>query len=187
MGRTSRLLVAIAVVGGLVVVGQAPAQASHSCADASTMTPGQSGTVQGSAGLFEVSDWWRHEARPSPRTIALSAASGEVDLYVHDACGATPICSSERDGADNCVADVFGTIWIEVRFRLTVMTSANYSLTVTVPPATQCSDGIDNDSDGLTDFRSDPNCTGGGDPTEAPLRARWPAALAGTRTRTAAR
>ncbi|PIR83985.1 hypothetical protein COU18_01085 [Candidatus Kaiserbacteria bacterium CG10_big_fil_rev_8_21_14_0_10_51_14] len=38
----------------------------------------------------------------------------------------------------------------------------------TPPPPPQCSDGIDNDGDGLIDFPADPGCTSGDDDTEAP-------------------
>ncbi len=36
------------------------------------------------------------------------------------------------------------------------------------PPAPQCDDGIDNDSDGLIDFPADPGCTNADDDTESP-------------------
>lgn len=44
--------------------------------------------------------------------------------------------------------------------------AATLNLEVVIPP--QCSDGVDNDSDGLIDFPNDPGCTSAADDSESP-------------------
>jgi hypothetical protein len=173
MNSKFQALVGAALVCAGLTVGIPPAYASQTCGTAVDMVPGSTqmgtATVQGTTGTFERSDWWRHTGTPAPRTVTVSG-DNEIDLYVHDNCGnATPICQSAANGPDTCTVTPSGDIFIEVRLRLPA-TFANYTLSVATPPPTQCSDGVDNDADGATDFPADRHCTSLSDPTEAAVQ-----------------
>lgn len=176
LATVQRVLAVLLLACSGAVVGATPALASQTCATAVSMVPGSTemGPVManGTVGTFERSDWWRHTGTPSPRTISVTADNA-VDLFVHGACGGPPIC----DGGQTCTAPPPGDLFIEVRLRLPA-TFANYTLTVAAPPPTECSDGVDNDSDQFADFPADPHCTSTDDATEARVRVIFSAGMA---------
>ena len=57
-------------------------------------------------------------------------------------------------------------LFVVLFFPFSVAASPNANLTVTIEAAAACADGVDNDSDGLTDFPGDLGCTSGLDNDE---------------------
>jgi|GEM_PF-655477 len=104
--------------------------------------PGKSGALLGSADGFAANSYLELDV-----TGAL-AANGTVGLYLE-----MPACTTDS---------------VPTRFNSDEASSNRPQLVVTTAGTTppQCSDGLDNDGDGITDFPGDPGCTDAQDDDE---------------------
>lgn len=67
-----------------------------------------------------------------------------------------------------CLLFVGGLLFVKSKDGAELISSVTSNFTVTITPAPQCSDGIDNDGDGFIDYPDDPDCTSPMDDSEFP-------------------
>jgi hypothetical protein len=115
-------------------------------------------------------DWIGHSSRANQRTFRLHPVTtnndDEVSLEVWSGCGVR-LCANAvpRPGDDICTVTVTGRVNVHVLYTPPALRGiANWRLHVDLPP--QCSDGYDNEGDGLSDYPLDPGCTGPTDTSE---------------------
>ena len=131
------------------------------------------GTAAGAVGRDDDADWWYHPVVPGRYLVTMTSGVGDAALVVgEDGCGV--IC--ERSGAvgpETCDVEVSG-LGLRVGVVSASRRAAGYVVTVSPfadtspasPAVTACSDGKDNDLDGVTDAPSDPGCEGFQDNSE---------------------
>lgn len=152
----------VMISGGMLVVAPS-ASAGNSCPSSD---PLPAGGVSGSVTASDP-DWWRWNSSSTTR-ISMTATSGDPDMKITDVSCGTVICYPETGASpENCDLPP-GTYNVGVLYWSGPGGVASYSLTTTPTVAVQCNDGVDNDSDGKTDYPADPGCSATSDTTEAP-------------------
>ena len=119
------------------------------------------------AGLAIESASWNGATLTASGT-AVSGKDGGSDVTIYDAATNTSLGSTtpSRGGAGNWNFSG-NTCAQDINARQDGTTTANFHVTDScAPPQPQCSDGLDNDGDGLIDFPDDPGCTDASDNDE---------------------
>jgi hypothetical protein len=171
----------VALVGAAIVAGATPASA-NTCATATPMgTPPEMGTVSRNGSVSglpgDQQEWWEHVTGLNNRSVTVAAPfGGAVNVSVYDQnCGTVALCGPVASpGGCTFPTSMLppGPLKILVEWSpisTNPSVAVAYTLTATGLTAAECSDGMDNDSDGASDFGSDNNCTSATDNTEAPV------------------
>jgi hypothetical protein len=140
-----------------VLTSAAPASAGTSCPSSDPVNGPTTGTVTAAE-----SDWYRYTTTGGA-IVTMTPTSGDPDLKVMDATCTTTFCYPYTTGVETCALPP-GTYNIGVLYYSGPGAVAGYSLTF--GPTSQCSDGVDNDSDGAADYPNDPGCGGYDDTSE---------------------
>ena len=148
----------VAATGGFLVAAPVAAYAGTSCG---TTDPLPS-TVTDSVSTTAPADWWSFST-PTPKIVTMVATSGDPDLKIVSGNCATTVCYPYTGSSPEVCHVPAGTYQIGVLYYSGPGGVASYSLSVSSPT---CSDGVDNDNDGFTDYPSDAGCESPADMSE---------------------
>lgn len=175
MRKTSRNAVGAMLGTVLVSATMAVAAPSAYAADCDDATPlgvdARTGTVEGATSL-----WWSFVVDADDRVVSLTTAAGSARLEVRDASCSTVLCTDTSSPAQaaTCTLDNAGTVTVgvvgEAGDILSDLPRTTEFVLDVFNHVAGCSDGADNDADGLTDWPNDPECKSKYDNTEEQAR-----------------
>jgi hypothetical protein len=150
-----------------VALSQAPMLTAHATGSCITPTPFVS-TTSGTVG--NGGDWWLTPG-VGTTTITLQSDDATAFLQVSNASCLDVLCEVDSSYVLECTVPYTGELTIVVG-TVAYGHTMNYTLTTTptdptTAPLPQCSDNIDNDLNGQTDYPNDPGCATASDPIEA--------------------
>lgn len=148
----------VAATGGFLMAAPVAAYAGTSCGTTDPLPA----TVTGTVSTVEPADWWSFTTS-APKIVTMLQNSGDPDLKIMNATCGSVVCYPYTIGTETCQLPA-GTYKVGVLYFSGPGGVAGYTLSVTSPA---CSDGIDNDDDGFTDYPSDAGCGSTADTTES--------------------